>query len=221
MITSIIEGPYFVKSALLGTGLSYGKTSGASLIDFEPIIYDNFSGESINSDIYDRMMKVCKNLAVLPGGGHNKFLEMITMTLDITAPRFWWSEFDTYRVGVTKLSESTMHNLLHKQITNYDFEEQIPQMIIDHLNNLRLLCGSKNDIATMKNALPDGYLQRRIVGINAKCLKNIYEQRKNHRLPQWKMFIKDLGYDFDCTEEGRLVKEMIFEDFNTIFPVEK
>lgn len=122
-------------------------------------------------------------------GGHNKFLESITVSLDITAPRYWWSEFDTYRVGITKQSESTMHTLEKEHITNDCFEYDIPDFMIEYVN---YLIKNKQPIEIIKNALPEGFLQRRIVITNWKTLRNIYLQRKSHRLPQWGIFCKEL-----------------------------
>lgn len=126
-------------------------------------------------------------------GGHNKFMESIVVWLDITAPRFWWSEFDTYRVGVTKQSESTMHTLKDKFITREDFEYPICIREVDHLNDIIKFYSSVDPkvggIERIKNDLPEGFLQRRIVCTNYKTLRNIINQRRNHKLPQWHIFI--------------------------------
>ena len=144
----------------------------------------------------DNMQKVAMKLGKADGG-HNKYLESITVVLDITFPRFIWSEFDTYRVGVTKQSESTMHTLEKEVLTQESFEYTINQTYLDYLNNELTWNRAKqikdpNFIAEFKNALPDGFLQRRIVTTNYKTLRNIIKQRQNHKLPQWKEFCEYL-----------------------------
>lgn len=124
--------------------------------------------------------------------GENKFLESIIVYLDIKAPRFWWQEFDTYRVGVTKQSESTMHTLTKSMLTQDNFEYKIDDVYMGVLNNILATCkyynSGKGWLEQLKSALPEGFLQRRIVCTNYKALKNIYEQRQNHRLEQWRYF---------------------------------
>ena len=136
--------------------------------------------------------------------GENKFLESIQVWLDITAPRFWWQEFDTYRVGITKQSESTMHTLTRKEVTQADFEMEIPWYIVENLNYLlnRYRQDGKEEemFVRVKTNLPEGFLQRRIVNTNYKCLQNIYNQRKDHRLPQWKYFCEELLEKLDHPE---------------------
>ena len=117
-------------------------------------------------------------------GGHNKFLETIVVWLNIRAPRYFWQEFDTYRVGVTKQSESTMHTLLKRALTLDDFEKGINPSILTYLNKLL----KAKQFHKLKVNLPEGFLQRRIVCTNYKTLRNIICQRKNHKLKEWKYF---------------------------------
>lgn len=121
-------------------------------------------------------------------GGHNKFLESIVVWIDIEAPRYWWSEFDTYRVGTTKQSESTMHTLMKRPAEPSDFEDNIQQVTIDILNES---LDTKN-IQLIKAHLPESYLQRRIVCTNYKVLRNIIYQRHDHKLKLWEKFIRDV-----------------------------
>ncbi len=120
--------------------------------------------------------------------GHNKFLESIVVWLDIAAPRYWWQQFDTYRVGITKQSESTMHTLMNRKLKRSDFEYPI------HLDTLRrlneLIEGGYFEM--LKSDLPEGFLQRRIVCTNYKVLRHIVLQRKDHRLPEWQFFISEI-----------------------------
>ena len=122
--------------------------------------------------------------------GENKFLESIQIWIDINAPVFWWVEFDTYRVGITKQSESTMHTLKKSKLTRDNFEYVINFEQLDYLN--AMIENGGTPIEILKNCLPTGFLQRRIVSMNYKCLQNIYNQRHNHRLPQWKYFCSEM-----------------------------
>lgn len=121
------------------------------------------------------------------GGGHNKFLESIVIWIDVEASRAWWSEFDTYRVGVTKNSESTMHTLAKRPPTVDDFEEGTSSAVIEGF--ISVWPYVKGDISTLKMALPEGFLQRRLVCTNYMALRNIIFQRTGHRLVWWGVFI--------------------------------
>jgi len=132
---------------------------------------------------FEEMMSVAERLALMDGG-HNKFLESIAVWIDITAARYWWQQFDTYRVGVTKQSESTMHTITRRPLVQADFQKPISGELLGALNELII----SKDFASIKNLLPEGFLQRRIVCTNYKALRHIYQQRKNHRLPEWNVF---------------------------------
>jgi len=128
-------------------------------------------------------------------GGHNKFLESINIWLDITAPRFWWQEADTYRVGCTKQSESTIHTIAKRPLRQRNFEGYVDDDYIAYLNTLRAErkgdpIKTRDSLLHLKNALPEGFLQRRIWAMNYKCLRNIMLQREKHVLPQWQKFCK-------------------------------
>lgn len=116
--------------------------------------------------------------------GHNKFLESIYLWTDVTAPRYWWTEADTYRLS-TKQSESTIHTGGKRPLTQSDFEYPILKSYLEHLN---LLIAKEEHLSVLKNVLPEGFLQRRIWVFNYKTLRNIIIQRKNHKLPEWKQF---------------------------------
>ena len=205
MKTSVISGPIFVDDALFGIGLSYGLTS------------DMLCDAAFRkSPAYKQLVAVSKKLAHMQGG-HNKFLETITLTLDVKAPRFWWQEFDTYRVGVTKQSESTIHTIMAREIEDDDFESEMFYDFLDELNAIRRdYLAAKDEtykqacFDDMKSALPEGYLQRRIVCLNLKTLQNIYRQRKNHKLPQWHMFFKDIANDLQESPYAELALWYIF-----------
>lgn len=119
-------------------------------------------------------------------GGHNKFLESICVWIDIEAPRAWWSEMDTYRVGTTKQSESTMHTLSKRPPEKCDFEEGTDDYQIHGF--IVLWEEVKSDVTRLKMNLPEGFLQRRVICTNYKVLRNIVWQRSGHRLKQWDVF---------------------------------
>ena len=148
------------------------------------------------------MDKVSKSLCKLDGG-HNKFLESIVVWIDINAPRYWWQEFDTYRVGITKQSESTIHTLLKNKLTQDNFESNIPEEFLNYLNVIINKYDGKSRIEMtkeIKNVLPEGFLQRRVVCTNYKVLKNMIGQRKNHTLGGWKILLDYLKNNLEHSD---------------------
>ena len=133
------------------------------------------------------MAAVARRLAFL-GDGHNKFLESVVVWLDIVAPRYFWQEFDTYRVGVTRQSESTMHTIAKRPLEPGDFAHPVPAAHLAHLN--RLIAEGRWE--ETKWDLPESFLQRRIVSANYMALQRIVRQRARHRLPEWHEFIDQL-----------------------------
>lgn len=150
------------------------------------------------------------------GTDHRKFMRMITVYLDVTAPLYWWKEFDTYKVGTVANSCSTMHKIADKEFTLEDFscehlyaEDEIDGMyysttaeeeftstdvlkvVIESLNNYRkmyLATKDKKDWWQMIQLLPSSYNQRRTVMLNYEVLANIYKSRKDHKLDEWHTF---------------------------------
>ena len=180
-------------TALFGIGLSYGITS----------TYKSCTALRLYTDLYNKLLKIADALAHKQRG-HNKFLESINISLDITAPRYWWSEFDTYRVGVTKQSESTIHTITKRPLTQKDFQGTVVaetltflNELIDRYNNTPYLVTQQTLLHKIKNNLPEGFLQRRIVVLNAKTLQNIIAQRHNHRLHEWHTFCTAIYNVFD------------------------
>lgn len=159
---------------MFGLGLSYGLTSGMTLKEFATKEHDA---------LYDRILKIATKLAHV-GNGENKFLRQLPVSLDITAPMYWWKEFDTYKIGTTAQSESTMHTLLRNTITQDSFEKFVLEDTVAHLEDLRV----NKKFSELINELPMGWLQRRIVTCNYAVLQNMYNQRKNHKLPEWHIF---------------------------------
>lgn len=142
------------------------------------------------------------------GTDHRKFMRMITIYVDITAPLYWWKEFDTYKVGTVANSCSTMHKIAAKEFTLEDFstehlysdELEFFKEIIERLNRCRNLYLQskkgksariqKNDWWQMIQLLPSSYNQKRTVMLNYEVLANIYKSRKNHKLDEWVEFCK-------------------------------
>ena len=136
----------------------------------------------------------------LAGTEHSKFLRMLPVMMDITAPLYYWKEFDTYKIGTVANSCSTMHKIADKEFTLDDFsvenlyEDVIDRPfkeIIDCLNFFRGLYiqnNDKDDWWQMIQLLPSSYNQKRTVFLNYAVLANMYHQRKGHKLDEWHDF---------------------------------
>lgn len=148
------------------------------------------------------------------GTDHRKFFRMVNVTVDITAPLYWWKEFDTYKVGTVRNSCSTMHKITAKEFTIDDFSHEhlfpgeygeetptdILQYLICALNKFRelyLKSHDKNYWWQIIQLLPSSYNQRATVQLNYEVLLNMYHSRKNHKLDEWRKFcewIEELPY---------------------------
>lgn len=143
------------------------------------------------------------------GTDHRKFMRIITVYLDITAPLYWWKEFDTYKVGTVANSCSTMHKIAAKEFMLDDFSHEhlscidigggvgspyrLLQQTIMMLNECRTLYLQTNDKEywwQMIQLLPSSYNQKRTVMLNYEVLANIYKSRRNHKLDEWVEFCK-------------------------------
>lgn len=138
------------------------------------------------------------------GDDHGKFMRMLPVIVEVTAPFYWWKEFDQYKVGTVTDSCSTMHNLLDKpfEVEDFSFDdgvdsgfELISLSTIDALNSLRDQYLSTDDQAVKKiiwraivQSLPCGYNQKRTWSGNYQVLKHIYHARKDHKLQEWHDF---------------------------------
>lgn len=134
------------------------------------------------------------------GPEHRKVLRQIFVSMDITAPLYWWKEFDTYKVGTVANSCSTMHTLHLKEFTEEDFsfeevkenaDQVLIKHIIAHLNDQRELyleTRHKKHWYTMVQLLPSSFNQKRTVTMNYENVVNILHQRKNHKLKEWFSF---------------------------------
>ena len=144
------------------------------------------------------------------GTDHSKFMRMINVTVDITAPMYWWKEFDTYKVGTVRNSCSTMHKITEKEFTLDDFSHEhleptaidgashsgcksTLKYVIDILNTMRiqyLITKNKYYWWQIIQLLPSSYNQRATLMLNYEVLANIYHSRKNHRLDEWHDFCR-------------------------------
>ena len=144
------------------------------------------------------------------GTDHRKFMRMITVYVDITAPLYWWKEFDTYKVGTVANSCSTMHKISAKKFDISDFstehletiarfdedgEPHQPYMVMKSVINCLNVCREtylktkdKTDWWQMIQLLPSSYNQKRTVMLNYEVLANIYKSRRNHKLDEWREF---------------------------------
>ena len=161
-------------------------------------------------DIGENDLKLMKQL-VKAGTDHSKFMRMIMVTLDITAPMYWWKEASTYKVGTVRNSCSTMHTIHKKEFTLDDFSHEhltdcydsngqlccefgwTLECLINDLNAVRELYLETKDKKywwQMIQILPSSYNQRSTVQLNYVVLRNIYHSRKAHKLDEWRDFCK-------------------------------
>ena len=162
------------------------------------------------------------------GTDHRKFMRMIVVYVDITAPLYWWKEFDTYKIGTVANSCSTMHKIHAKEFDVNDFShEHVEELTgddynmsydfllrtVDILNYYRkkfLETGDKVYWWQLIQLLPSSYNQKRTVMLNYEVLANIYKSRRNHKLDEWHTFcdwIKTLPYSELITGENKEVKD--------------
>ena len=162
------------------------------------------------------------------GTDHRKFMRMIVVYVDITAPLYWWKEFDTYKIGTVANSCSTMHKIHAKEFDVNDFShEHVEELTgddynmsydfllrtVDILNYYRkkfLETGDKVYWWQLIQLLPSSYNQKRTVLLNYEVLANIYKSRQNHKLDEWHTFcdwIKMLPYSELITGENKKVRD--------------
>lgn len=170
-------------------------------------LYNPWEDHEQRADIGPNDHKLMEQLA---SGGpvHAKYRRMITVYVDITAPLYWWKEFDTYKVGTVANSCSTMHKIAAKEFTLDDFScEHLNELSLSHLKEtikilnmyrLSFIChNTKDPWWQMIQLLPTSYNQKRTVMLNYEVLHNIYIWRKDHKLDEWHTFcdwIKKLPY---------------------------
>lgn len=162
--------------------------------------------------IGERDMELAQRL-ICGGSEHRKFLRQIQVWVDITAPLYWWKEFDTYKVGVTANSTSTMHKLASTPITLKCFEisdcisatsEKVQRTIISNLEYLRQSYIATKDKKFWKELvrwLPESWLQTRTVNMNYENIRNMVYQRKNHKLTEWSVDFMSWAKSLPYSEE--------------------
>ena len=208
---------------------SWDKSDSGRCWDFDSCVTCPMEGACSEADADQTYFIGNNDLALMKklrkaGPDHRKFMRMITVYVDITAPLYWWKEFDTYKVGTVANSCSTMHTIHKKEFTFDDFshEHLITTMgesyeamdcladIIFCLNKYRDLY-LEADVDKQKTywqqliqLLPSSYNQKRTVMLNYEVLANMYKSRKNHKLDEWHVFcdwIETLPYSELITGE--------------------
>lgn len=174
---------------------------------------DSSVGSDGSLDIFGDNDRELAQRLVLAGSEHRKFLRMINVTMDISAPLYWWKEFDTYKVGTVANSCSTMHKIHAKpfsaddfacehlealpinEVLDYHFDDLLQQVIFG-LNLAReayLVTKDKRYWWQMIQLLPSSYIQRRTVQFDYETARSMYFQRRNHKLDEWHQLIDILG----------------------------
>ena len=159
--------------------------------------YDEEGILHIGQNDYDLAKRLCQ----AGGPEHAKFLRQIEVWVNITAPRFWWPEFDTYKIGTTANSQSTMHTLMRDGVKEEDFyfyfgEDSLANDAFrSYLFNINTLIDVYKQLEAgeikeqyfekIKAMLPEGFIQTRMVSLNYQVLRTMYNQRKSHRLSGW------------------------------------
>lgn len=159
----------------------------------------------------DLAKRLCK-----AGSDHRKFIRQIMVSIDITAPLYWWKEYDTYKVGTVANSTSTMHKIHSKPFEMDDFSHdhmtedtlKFMQMVVEQLEVIRnryLEDKNKDHWYDMIQLLPSSYNQMRTCTLNYETLTNIYFARKHHKLDEWHTFC-------DFIEQLPYAKELILKE---------
>ena len=155
-------------------------------------IVDGVRGYVIGDNDHNLMFRLAQ-----AGKDHRKYLRMLNVYARITAPLYWWKEFDTYKIGTVSNSCSTMHKLDARDLVIDDFSAESLDSLnpliatINHINELRLkylATSDKKYWRQMIQLLPSSYNQTRNVMISYEALLNMYHARKNHKLQEWKEF---------------------------------
>lgn len=169
--------------------------------DCKTIIRDN--GKYVEDFIGNNDLKLMKQLAKA-GSVHAKYRRMITVTCDITAPMFWWTEYDTYKVGTVRNSCSKMHKIHSSELYNIDFSVEGCREVgswatlcfANVQNTCNKLIKKYNETKEKKywraliELLPESYNQRATVQLNYEVLAGMYYWRKDHKLDEWHTFCK-------------------------------
>ena len=160
-------------------------------------LFKGFDGKIESTEIGENDLTLAQKL-IKAGSEHRKFMRQILVSVDLTAPLFWWKEFDTYKVGTVANSTSTMHKLASTPITKDCFEcpDLIMTSFIMYLEELRKMYVDTKDKTTWKKLivnLPESWLQTRTVTMNYENLLSMYNQRcvHLHKLSEWSIIFKE------------------------------
>ena len=178
---------------------------------------DSYYDNEGNFILGENDLSLAKKLANA-GSDHRKFMRMIFVSVDVTAPLYWWKEFDTYKVGTVANSCSTMHKIHSKELTVEDFSfEKLNKTSLDKMQDLLkyietirqeyLETKDKDLWYNLIQLLPSSFNQMRTITMNYENLRNMYFARKSHKLDEWHVYcdwIKSLPYS----------KELIYGDEN-------
>lgn len=164
---------------------------------------DSYYDENNNFVLGKNDLSLATRLRNAGTADHRKFLRQIFVSVDITAPLYWWKEYDTYKVATTANSTSTMHKIHSKPFELNDFSHEhlteyglkTLKELIKALENFRLwynddMGNPKKEWYNIIQLLPTSYNQLRTCSLNYETLINIYKSRKNHKLDEWKDFCK-------------------------------
>ena len=184
----------------------------------EPLCYDNFDKREYI--IGENDLNLLKRL-VAAGSDERKFMRQILVSFNITAPLYWWKEYDTYKVATTANSTSTMHKIHAKPFEVSDFSvermsgeagKQLIGSIIGYLEHNRKLFNQTGDKQYWENIiqiLPSSYNQMRSLTLNYEVLRNIYHARKHHKLLEWRELcaeIEKMPYSELITMKAKVAK---------------
>lgn len=177
--------------------------------------YDSYYNENGEFVFGENDLSLAKRLCKA-GTDHRKFVRMIFVSVDVTAPMYWWKEYDTYKVATVANSTSTMHKITSKPFELSDFStDHMNQQGIDSINEvikvleeLRLQYLETKDKTiwyTIIQLLPSSYNQMRTCTLNYETLVSIYHARKNHKLQEWHTYC-------DWIEELPYFKELFLQE---------
>lgn len=176
-------------------------------------VFKGYNGKIENTVIGKNDLELMQKL-IKAGSEHRKFMRQIFVSLDITAPLYWWKEFSTYKVGTVANSTSTMHKLASTQITKECFEhgDMIYQGTIAELEMNRLKYLESKDMNEWKKLivnLPESWLQTRTVTMNYENILNMVHQRKNHKLTEWSKSFIDWARTLPYAQELIFIDEVV------------
>lgn len=196
--------------------------SDSGWVDFENYDGGGYPDGMGNAFIIGLNDLVLMKKLIKAGSDHRKFMRQIIVSVDITAPLYWWKEFDTYKVGTVSNSCSTMHKIASKQIElsdfsidNFEMEGEgidLEDMFINTISDCEYLRKKYLETKDKKywrgliQLLPSSYNQRRTITLNYEVLYNIYGSRRNHKLDEWRIgfmeWIESLPYSELITDRS-------------------